>query len=175
MSTQKGGKQATRGSKQIVKENEETLVFYRNMILGAAGIYFGIGIIFFNEFPKLDLFLATFAGLVFACCYRFMSSMSTTKLGADGSILDEGCDLNIEGGIAEHIKDLVILTSVCLVLSSYCTWLWLIWLLAPTRAFQMLWTNILGPWFFAPAPEDEKENQMDKKQMKRERRMKYKT
>lgn len=146
------------------------------MILGALGIYFGIGIIFFNEFPKTDLFLVTCAGIVFFCCYRFMASMSVTRLGADGSILDEGCDLNIEGGIAEHIKDLTILTSVCLLGASYTTYAWLAWLAAPARGFQMLWTNVLGPWFFAPAPEDEKDGQqLDKKQMKRERRMKYKT
>ena len=36
----KKGKEGTKGAKQIAKENTETLVFYRNMILGANGIYF---------------------------------------------------------------------------------------------------------------------------------------
>ena len=40
---------------------------------------------------------------------------------------------------------------------------------APGRAFYLLWVNILGPWFFQPAP-DEAVN--EKKQKKLERRMK---
>lgn len=36
----KKGKEGTRGAKLIAKENVETITFYRNMILGANGIYF---------------------------------------------------------------------------------------------------------------------------------------
>ena len=36
----KKGKEGTRGAKQIAHENVETITFYRNMILGANGIYF---------------------------------------------------------------------------------------------------------------------------------------
>ena len=36
----KKGKEGTRGAKQVAKENMETVAFYRNMILGANGIYF---------------------------------------------------------------------------------------------------------------------------------------
>ena len=36
----KKGKAATRGSAQIVRENVETLAFYRNMIMGANGLFF---------------------------------------------------------------------------------------------------------------------------------------
>ena len=35
-------KECTRGAKQIAKENMETVAFYRNMILGANGIYFTV-------------------------------------------------------------------------------------------------------------------------------------
>ena len=37
---------------------------------------------------------------------------------------------------------------------------------APGRAFYLLWVNILGPWFFAEAPEVD-----EKKQKKHERKM----
>lgn len=37
------------------------------------------------------------------------------------------------------------------------------------RAFYVLWVNILGPWFFAPAEEEKVD---DKKQKKMERKMK---
>ncbi|XP_050689611.1 transmembrane protein 208-like [Eriocheir sinensis] len=168
------GKQGTKGTKQIMQENTDTLAFYRNMILGSAAVYFGVGMIFFTAFPMLDLTLVVLAGIVFAACYHFMSSMATPKLGSDGAILDEGCDLNIEGGIAEHVKDLVILTSGTVVLGTISSYFWLLWLLAPFRGAQMLWTNILGPWFFQEAPDAEPEERvLDKKQRKLERRMKY--
>ncbi|XP_069179320.1 transmembrane protein 208 isoform X2 [Procambarus clarkii] len=167
------GKQGTKGQKQIMQENTDTLNFYRNMILGTAGIYFGVGMLFFSSFPALDLTLLFMAGLVFTGCYRFMASMAKPKLSAEGSVLDEGCDLNIEGGIAEHVKDLVILTSGTVVLGTISTYFWLIWLLAPCRGAQMLWSNILGPWFFQEAPDEPEERVVDKKQRKMERRMKY--
>lgn len=37
----------------------------------------------------------------------------------------------------------------------------------PGRGFYLLWVNILGPWFFAPAPEQD-----EKKMKKMERKMK---
>lgn len=171
--TTKPGKQGTKGQKQILQENTETLNFYRYMMLGAAGIYFIVGMIFFAEFPTLDLVLMGFAGVVWFACFRFMSSMATPKLAADGSILDEGCDLNMEGGLAEHVKDLIILTSAVVIFSTYSTYFWLLWLLAPIRGFQMAWTNFIGPWIFQEAPEESKEEMLDKKQQKLRRRMKY--
>ncbi|KAK3860864.1 hypothetical protein Pcinc_018194 [Petrolisthes cinctipes] len=170
------GKQGTKGQKQILQENKETLAFYRNMTLGAVGVYLGVGFIFFTAFPALDTTMLILASLVLGGCYRFMSSMATPKYGADGSMLDEGCDLNIEGGIAEHVKDLVILTSGTIVLSLYSSYFWLLLLLAPCRGGQMLWTNVLGPWFFQQdTSEMEEQMMMNKKQRKMERRMKYRS
>ncbi|KAK3728357.1 hypothetical protein QZH41_011394 [Actinostola sp. cb2023] len=40
---------------------------------------------------------------------------------------------------------------------------------APLRAFYLVWTYILGPWFFAEAPDAEID---PKKQKKMERKMK---
>ncbi|XP_063849809.1 transmembrane protein 208-like [Scylla paramamosain] len=172
MGVQKG-KQGTKGTKQIMQENTDTLAFYRNMIFVSCGIYFGTGMIFFSGFPTMDLTLVVMVVMVLAGCYHFMSSMAKPKLAADGSVLDEGCDLNIEGGIAEHVKDLVILTSGTLVLATISSYFWLLWLLAPCRGAQMLWTNILGPWFFQEAEPQPEERVVDKKQRKMERRNKY--
>lgn len=167
------GKQGTKGQKQILQENTDTLNFYRNMILGTAGIYFGVGMICFTEYPTFDVVMLVLAGLVFTACYKFMASMAKPKVAADGAILDEGCDLNIEGGLAEHVKDLIILTSGVVVISTISSYFWLFWLLAPFRGFQMAWTNFIGPWIFQEAPEESKEEVIDKKQRKLARRMKY--
>ena len=36
-------------------------------------------------------------------CNRFLSSMARTKMSEEGQLLDEGCDLNMEGGLAEYV------------------------------------------------------------------------
>ena len=42
-----------------------------------------------------------FGSIVLLASYQFMSSMAAPKKSENGAILSEGCDLNIEGGIAE--------------------------------------------------------------------------
>ena len=72
--------------------------------------------------------------------------------------------------MAEHVKDLIILTTAAQLMSLITNYLWCILLFAPARAFWMLWKNIISPWLFAPAPE---ETELDeKKQRKLERKMK---
>ena len=39
--------------------------------------------------------------LIYFASYLSMSSMAKPNKGSDGTIISEGCDLNIEGGIAE--------------------------------------------------------------------------
>jgi hypothetical protein len=59
----------------------------------------------------------------------------------------------MEGGLADHVKDLIILTAGSQALSLVSTWLWLLLLLAPLRALYKLWTGVIGPWIFAPGEE----------------------
>ena len=65
---------------------------------------------------------------------------------------------------------MIILTAGTQSLSLLTSWLWLLLLLAPARAALMLWTNIIAPWIFQPAEEQEEYN--DKKQKKLDRKMK---
>eukprot|EP00106_Octopus_bimaculoides_P016368 XP_014783810.1 PREDICTED: transmembrane protein 208-like [Octopus bimaculoides] len=65
-----------------------------------------------------------------------------------------------------HSKDLILMTCIVQILSLISNYFWLLWLVVPGRAFYLLWVNILAPWFFAPAPEEN-----EKKIRKMERRM----
>ncbi|KAK9880855.1 hypothetical protein WA026_013180 [Henosepilachna vigintioctopunctata] len=162
------GKQGTKGAKQIVEENVSTLNFYRNMAMGANAFSL-ILLVFYNS--SISIFLYLFSCAVYIASYQFMAYMSKAKYSETGQLLDSGVDLNMEGGIAEHVKDIIILTAICQILSSAITnYFWLLWLLAPGRGFWILWKNILGPYFFQPAPN---QTEMDeKKQKKMERKMK---
>ena len=65
---------------------------------------------------------------------------------------------------------MIILTALSQAFSIMTSWFWLLLLLAPGRALLMLWTNVIAPWIFQPAPEDD--DISDKKKMKMDRKMK---
>ncbi|KAB0792303.1 hypothetical protein PPYR_14262 [Photinus pyralis] len=167
MAPQQKGKQATKGAKQIVEENVSTLNFYRNMAIASNATSLII-LVFYNS--PISIFLYLFSCFVYIASYQFMVYMAKTKHSETGQLVDSGVDLNMEGGIAEHVKDIIILTAGCQLLSSaISTYFWLLWLLAPARGFWLAWKNILAPYFFQEAPVDPAAN--EKKQKKLERRM----
>ncbi|OAD58416.1 hypothetical protein WN48_10915 [Eufriesea mexicana] len=138
------------------------------MIFGALGIYFVVTMLFFS-FTTLSITLTIFSGIVYIGTYQFMKYIARVTYSESGQLLDSGIDLNMEGGIAEHIKDLIILTSGVQVLSLISNYFWLLWLLVPLRGGWMLWKQILAPWFFSPAPEQPEIS--EKKQRKLEKKM----
>ncbi|XP_018325336.1 transmembrane protein 208 isoform X2 [Agrilus planipennis] len=165
--SQQKGKQGTKGVKQIVEENVSTLSYYRNMAIISNSISLII-LVFYNSPISIVLYL--FACAVYIGSYQFMVYMSKPKYTESGQLLDSGVDLNMEGGIGEHVKDIIILTAGCQLLSSVVSnYFWLLWLLAPARGFWLLWKNILAPYFFQQAPTDSEVE--SKKQKKIERRM----
>lgn len=69
-----------------------------------------------------------------------------------------------------HVKDIIILTAGCQLLSSIIsTYFWWLWLLAPFRGIWIVWKNILAPYIFQPAPVSTEAD--EKKQKKMERKM----
>ncbi|XP_044754261.1 transmembrane protein 208 [Coccinella septempunctata] len=166
MNPPKKGKQGTRGAKQIVDENIETLKFYRNCALGTTVFAFIIMQFLYSSFSVLFILSC----IVQFGAYKFMVYMSKATYSESGQLLDSGVDLNMTGGIAEHVKDVILLTSICQVTSLISYYFWLMWLSGPARAFYLLWKNVLGPYFFQSPPA---QPEMDeKKQKKLERKMK---
>ena len=107
----KKGKEGTRGAKQIASENIETIQFYRNMILGANGIYFTGMTLLRAPYNATEVVMFFVAAVVYIASYQFFARTATPKLGLKKEVLDPGLDLNMSQGLAEHVKDLVILTS----------------------------------------------------------------
>jgi len=165
----KEGKKGARGDSQILRENASTLSFYRNMIIGANGLYFLTMIFFGRNFFMFDICMFVVSFLCYGGCFQFMRFMSAPTTAPGGGSPSPGVDLNMEGGMAEHLKDIIILTAGSQALSLLSNWLWLLLLLAPARGFLMLWTNVIAPWIFQPAEEEEVS---DKKQKKLDRKMK---
>jgi len=161
------GKQGTKGMKQIFDENKDTLAFYRNVVFGVNGIFFGTTYLLSFETTWTQISLFVFSTIIYFASYQFMSKASKPVYSETGGMIDCGVDLNMPDGIIEHVKDILILTMLCQILSLASNWFWLLWLAVPTRAGWMLWVNVISPWVFQPTPEID-----DKKQKKMERRMK---
>ncbi|KYN34066.1 hypothetical protein ALC56_11566, partial [Trachymyrmex septentrionalis] len=157
----------TKGAKQIKEENVSTLSFYIYMALGAMGMHFITMML--SEFNALTISLMAFSAIIYIGSYQFMSYMARATYSESGQLLDPGVDLNMEGGIAEHFKDLIILTSGVQILSLISNYFWLLWLLVPLRGSWVLWKQILAPWFFAQPQEQSEMN--EKKMRKLERKM----
>ncbi|XP_067630093.1 transmembrane protein 208 isoform X2 [Eurosta solidaginis] len=166
--TQKG-KQGSKGAKQIVEENKATLKFYKTMAIGCSAGATLLNVIFFG-LSQVSI-MGIIAVLSLAAAVQFMVFMSRPRYSENGAILDSGNDLNMEGGIAENVKDLIILTSGTLILSLLSNYFWFLLLLAPLRAIWMLWGSIIKPWL-AQRNSGEHEPEIDeKKQRKMERKM----
>ncbi|XP_034732552.1 transmembrane protein 208 [Etheostoma cragini] len=164
------GKVGTKGKKQIYEENLATLKFYTRVILGANAIYAAVNLlVFFSSSTFWTWLLLVFALAVYIGSYRSMSAMAKPVFAEDGSLLDGGIDLNMEQGLAEHLKDVILLTAIVQVLSTISSYFWNLWLLAPARAIHLLWVNFLGPWFMAESPSPSEEVN-EKKQRRQERR-----
>ncbi|CAN8024519.1 transmembrane protein 208 [Ixodes scapularis] len=166
MAPQKG-KQGTKGQKQIVEENKNTMKFYSIISVAAVGTHVATHLIFWRDLMTLSyLVVLLLTVLIYGGCIQAMRYMARASYTESGQLRDGGIDLNMVAGLAEHLKDLIILTASIQTLSLISNYVWLLWLLAPGRAVYLLWVNILGPWFFQPAaPEVD-----DKKQKKMERK-----
>uniref|UniRef100_T1H756 Transmembrane protein 208 n=1 Tax=Megaselia scalaris TaxID=36166 RepID=T1H756_MEGSC len=89
------GKQGTKGAKQIVQENKETLKFYK--IMNSKCCFLLVTLVFF-EFTTWITVLTIIAFAALFGAYQFMAFMPRPKLKM--VTLDSGTSLNIEGGIA---------------------------------------------------------------------------
>nr|AAL48551.1 RE03116p [Drosophila melanogaster] len=170
MAPQQKGKQGTKGAKQIVEENKTTLTFYRNMAIGCAAPALLLSFLVF-EVTKTSVFMHILSLLILGSSYQFMAFMSQAKYSESGALLDSGNDLNMEGGIAENVKDLIILTSGTLLLALISNYFWLVLLLAPIRAGWMLWGSVIQPWLSQRNAQDDNPQVDEKKQKKMDRRM----
>ncbi|KFB53146.1 AGAP003614-PA-like protein [Anopheles sinensis] len=161
-------KKATKGSKQIVEENLATVKFYRNMSLIATGVQF-LGFAVYAELSTLAVIMTILSLAAHAGSYYFMALISKPKLTEKGDVIETGTDLNIEGGITEHVKDIVILTSGTQLVSILSEYFWLLMLFLPIRAGWLLWQTVGKQFFQKDTAEEGPVN--EKKQKKLQRKM----
>ncbi|PWA18876.1 hypothetical protein CCH79_00004887, partial [Gambusia affinis] len=149
---------------QFLTSSPQVIKFLLQAIYAAVNF-----LVFYSSSTFWAWLLLLFALAVYVGSYRSMSAMAKPAFAEDGSLLDGGIDLNMEQGMAEHLKDVILLTAIVQVLSTLSAYFWYLWLLAPARALHLLWVNFLGPWFMAENPSAPEEVN-EKKQRRQERR-----
>ena len=136
------GKVGMRGKKQIFEENKETLKFYLRITLGANAIYCLVTLVFFYSSASFWAWMAlVFSLAVYGASYHSMSMMARAAFSEDGALVGGGMDLNMEQGMAEHLKDVILLTAIVQVLSCFSLYIWSFWLQAElfTSCGSMSW------------------------------------
>ena len=53
-----------------------------------------------------------------------MSNAARPSYGPNGNLVDAGTDLNMEGGITDYFKDIIIVTCVIMLLSLISDYFW---------------------------------------------------
>lgn len=169
MNKNQKGKQATRGLKQILIENQETIKFYFQVLAVSNVIYVGITfLLFWESFTAKYMFLFISTSLIAWVAWYFMKNMANPELDYDGNVVGPGSDLNMQGHVSEYFKDAILFSVIVHGLSLISNYFWLLLIIVPVYLFVLLWKNFLGPWFFAPAPEEPEEQ--DNKKGKREKK-----
>jgi hypothetical protein len=165
------GKQGTRGLKQILEENGQTIKFYFYAFSGSNTIYLLLRFLFFWEsFTTKFIILYSITLIIQFFSYYYMKLMGTPIYDDDNkTITDSGSDLNMEGHISEYLKDAILFPIIIYAISLYTNFSWLLLLVVPLYAFIKLWKSVIGPWIFAPAPEENTEQ--DQKKVKEKKKI----
>lgn len=164
------GKKATRGEKQILEENVQTINFYFYMYAGSNVVFLTLTyLLFWESFTTKFVLLYALTALVSSIAYYFITYMGKPIRDETGAIIGAGSDLNMEGHISEYAKDAIIFSSIVLALTLISSYFWIALVIVPIYVFYLIWKNFLGPWFFAPAPEED--NTQDQKKVKEKRKI----
>lgn len=164
----KKGKPATKGQKQIYEGNISTIRTYSYVAIASVSFRVLLLLIFGSTTSKILITL--FSMIVQAISIYGLFYMAKAVVSESKTVVDGGIDLNMPGGFGDKIKDVIITTVGCTFLSLVSEYFWLLWLWLPAYYIVQLWINVLGPWFFAPVPEEAPEV-ADKKRRKMERKM----
>ncbi|KAF8368947.1 hypothetical protein PRIPAC_86776 [Pristionchus pacificus] len=165
-------KVATKGQQQIADENKETIQQFGIATVMVGGLYFVLGMTYFNMegwawWGWAISFIIQVASLL------VMRAVSKSKTDAKGHVVDAGLDLNDSSAIGEPCKDLIILATISQFLGLFTNYGFLALLAAPSYGIYKALAGFIIPWFTASPPQDEeKDEREDKKARKMERRMK---
>ncbi|CAK5121997.1 unnamed protein product [Meloidogyne enterolobii] len=170
--SQKHVKQAARGQRQIYEENRQTLIAY------SLASFTSLTIVGILNYFVLNATRGDWIGLIVSTICQLSSlglmfSMMKNARNEKNQIVDAGLDLNDPQAFGEYCKDVVILSVLVQILSLFSAYFYLLLLILPMFGFYKLWTKLLGPWFFAPAPEIDENTDGKKKRDKRREKTVY--
>lgn len=158
------GKQGTRGTKQIIEENRQTVDFYFNVFVISNVVYLILRyLLFWDSFTAKFIALYLVTALISFIAYYFISYVGKPILDESGKPSDYNSDLNLTGHVSEYAKDIILFSAIQYILSLISNYFWFALIIIPLFVLIKVWKNFLGPWFFEPAPEEESQDQKKQK------------
>lgn len=158
------GKQGTRGTKQIIEENRQTVDFYFYVFTISNIVYLILRyLLFWDSFTAKFIALYSLTAIFSSIAYYFIRYAGKPILDERGIAIDYSSDLSMSGHICEYAKDVILFSVIQYVLSLISNYFWLALTIIPIYVFVKIWQNFLGPWFFEPAPEEEQQDQKKQK------------
>ncbi|CAF3951059.1 unnamed protein product [Adineta steineri] len=138
----KKGKQATKGDAQIVKENIETIEFYKKVLSISNGIFLAVHFIFYfiTGFSTASCILFLLSSAAAWYVWSMMRQFGTTKSG--GAVTD----LNLNGSISDYAKDIILAIVIAQSASLIHRYFWWFLLAIPLYALY----KGLKMFFFSP-------------------------
>ncbi|XP_065827713.1 transmembrane protein 208-like [Oscarella lobularis] len=165
-------KKPTKGKKEIVEANKQTLSFYFRISMAANAVYVLIRmLLMYDSFSLFHWF--GLAGFIVAHGggNYLLQAISRSTYSEAGVLIQAGMDLNMGGGLPEYCKDIVIFATGIQGLTIISDVFWLLIFLVPVYIVYSLWTPLIQPWLTAGSqPLDEPDSKAAKKMARRERR-----
>lgn len=148
------------------------MIYFASKVLSISNIaYVSVQyLLFWESFTTQYIILFSTTSLLAWLAYYFMKNMSKPELDEFGKVVGPGSDLNMQGHISEYFKDAILFAVIVHVMSLFSNYMWFLLLVVPCYLFVLLWKNFLGPWFFAPAPEEDPNSQDLNQKGKKEKR-----
>ncbi|KAK8770401.1 hypothetical protein V5799_013136 [Amblyomma americanum] len=106
------GKQGTKGQKQILEENKQTIKFYSIMAAAALAGHLVTHLVLWRDSITLSyMLLYAFSVLVYGGCIQTMRYMARASYSETGQLLDGGLDLNmVQAGMGEYVDAIPVCT-----------------------------------------------------------------
>ena len=113
------GKQGTRGEKQILQDNADTVKFYFNVLAASNVAYLALRYLFFWEsFTTKFVVLFTLTSLLSWASFYFMKYMAKPILAEDNvTVISAGSDLNMQGHVSDYLKDIMLYSPIVYIFS----------------------------------------------------------
>lgn len=153
-------KKKTLSSNQLSIKNAERLQTSQYIAYSGPFLSWLFYFIYSSSSSNLSFYLNLFGTIINVLSHRWLVATARANLTDL-----ESCEIT---------SDLMITTTVCLIVGIFTTWIWLLWLWLPIYLFCKLWVSVIWPWFTEPRGDEVEMTDKQRKKMEKKQKQKVK-